>query len=182
MLATVTAHNLHTQASWHDLALVAILEAHVLGGAGRVVVELPALVGALAVDLDDWAPGAGEHVCVHIGGEGVVDGHVTQRVWHVVGQVHGGRALFADTGLGAAEVAFARRRPGAAGVGCGRAARQIVGSSSAVTWRAENAVQWASSGGCASARTPGGLSRWCGGRRLIEGGTLLARHGARPIA
>ena len=80
VLAAIAAHNLHAQAALHHLALVAVLEAHVLGGAARVVLELPALVGALCVDLYNGAPGPGVVTDICIGSKGIVDGHITQRV------------------------------------------------------------------------------------------------------
>lgn len=78
VLAAVAAYNLHAQAAGYYLALVAILEAHVLGGGPRVVLQLAALVPALAVDLDDGAAGA--RVRGGMRGEGVAEGNVTQRV------------------------------------------------------------------------------------------------------
>lgn len=138
VLTPVAAHNLHPQPSRHDLALVAILEARVLGRGAGVVLKLPSLVAALAVDLHNGAPGTG--LGIRGGSEGVGDGEVAQRVEHVVGRVHVGGALFPDAGLRAAEVTFAWRGTGTVGVGRGRAPGEVV-YRVAITWGTKYAVE-----------------------------------------
>ena len=78
MLAAVATHNLHAQAPLDDLALVAVLKAHVLGGGAGVMVEFPPLVSALAVDLHDRTARTRVGICIH--GKRVVEGYVTNRV------------------------------------------------------------------------------------------------------
>jgi len=83
VFAPIAAHNLHPQAARNNLALVAILEARVLGSGAGVVLELSSLVSALAVDLDSGAAWTG--LGIRRGSEGVGDWEVAQRVEQVVG-------------------------------------------------------------------------------------------------
>lgn len=123
VLPTIAVEDLHSEAPGHDLALVAVPEAVVLGLWGGMVVELPSLcLSAVSADHDGrtaLAGGRGRE------DEGVIDGYVAQRVEQVGSRFHVG-AGFSYAFRGPAHVALARLGTRAVGIRSGRAAGQVV--------------------------------------------------------
>lgn len=87
MLAAVAANNFHSQTPRHDLALVAVFEAHVLISRTGVMFQLPPLMSALAVDV--YYGATGPRVRVQCG-KGIVDGQAAQRIQDIISSVHVG--------------------------------------------------------------------------------------------